>query len=303
VFADNVALVNFWVPGRDEQETLLPVVWWRRDPNQYTHRYEWAFPRETILGEALFLIDEQGEWFPFEIRVRQRELGTWYSSVYRPFLTAGELADALGEKRKTRDDWAADPSISALIATLQDPGNLEEETLSASHFAGAFDPIDGAVDDLPGVSDPTILKELLREATFQSVEGSVWKESGGLRAFAPTTDASFHVVPRNYNGGLLEVSQENCHRCHENAGRPFRDYYDNILAYGELWGGDDAFSWHPFVNENFVDEDGNVQNFNYDNRELREDFLDAGLLDAFDPQIHSDQWYQQLPGDWKDFVY
>ena len=68
---------------------------------------------------------------------------------------------------------------------------------------------------------------------FTSARDAVWKTSGALTTYAATTQAGFQIVPRNYDGGFLRVDDATCNRCHENAGRPFRDYYGNILAYGE----------------------------------------------------------------------
>ena len=280
-----------------------PVVWWRRDPNPYTHRYEWLFPKGTVTGEVLFVVRADGTWFPFEIRARVRELDHWRAEVVRPFPTAASLADALEAKRVERPAWQAAADVTALIAHLRDASTLAPATLRATHFPGSFAAIAGAEDALPGLADPAILEELLLETPFASARGQVWKQSGGLVAYAATTAAPFHVVPRGYDGGFLQVDDQTCTRCHVDAGRPFKDYYDNILAYGELWGMDDVFTWHPFRTELFVDANGNVRNFNYDNRQLREDFVAGGVLAPFDAAAHGPDRYLRLPGAWKDFTY
>jgi len=103
---------------------------------------------------------------------------------------------------------------------------------------------------------------------------------------------------------FLEVNEETCGRCHRDAGRPFRDWYDNILAYGELWGMDEAFTWHPFATERFVDtSSGRVREFNYDNREMRSDFVRGRVLVPYEPSRHPATRYDEIPRDWKGFSY
>jgi hypothetical protein len=260
------------------------------------------FPVGTVLGEVLFVV-HGGEWYPYEIRVRVRELNQWRADAYRPFPTADALATALDRLRGENPAWQSAADVTALLAAVRNPATLTAATLSATHFAGGFAAQPGAKDVLPAVADATLVGRLLMDTPFSSARSKVWKQSGALRAFAPTTAAAFHVVPRDYDGGFLEVSDASCTRCHENAGRPFRDYYDNILAYGELWGMDDAFTWHPFVTANFVDADGDVANFNYDNRRMRPEFVSGGVLTPYDPGRDRAPRYGKLPGAWKDFVY
>ncbi len=297
----STVLVNFWHVPRDGAD-ILPVVFWRRDPNYYTHRYEWMFPAGTVLGEMMFLVAGE-EWFPFEIRTRTRALTGWQNDIFRPFPTAGELADALELKRKERSEWQNDNDISALIDHLRSPSTLVAATLEASHFAAAFPALAGAKDVLPALADSSILEELLLTTPFRSAAGEVWKQQGNLVAYAPTTSAAFSIVPTNYDAGFLSVDDATCHRCHQDAGRPFRDFYDNILAYGELWGEDEAFSWHPFDSSIYVDAKGDVKNFNFGSRVLRADFTQAGLLEKYDAGLHPETRWKKLPGAWKNYKY
>ena len=101
----------------------------------------------------------------------------------------------------------------------------------------------------------------------------------------------------------MEVSDEACSTCHRDAGRPFRDWYRPILAYGELWGEDESFTWHPFETSNFVNSNGDVVDFNYDNREMRSDFVNAGVLERYNPSTHTSNRYKTLPGEWKNYSY
>ncbi|MCB0417763.1 MAG: hypothetical protein KDD39_08945 [Bdellovibrionales bacterium] len=298
----NTFVVDFWkFPEKNGKP--LPVVWWKREPNYITHRIDWMFPKGTLLGEILFMIDEKGDSYPFEVRTRIRELDTWAVDVYRPFPYSDKLADALENKRLERSEWRTSPSISKLIEHLRNPNTLTPFNLSNSHFKNSFSTVNGAMDYLPALDDNSILKELLRDTVFESARYYSWKESGSLKSYAASTRSEFSIVPKNYDAGVFEISEEFCNRCHKDAGRPFRDYYPNIIAYGELWGNDDAFSWHPFENKNFVNSSGQVQNFNHDNRKFRQDFIDAGLLEKYSTSQHPEDTYKKLPGEWKNFSY
>ena len=194
--------------------------------------------------------------------------------------------------------------LDALIAHLRDPSTLRAARLGGTNFGGAFPAIDGAEDVLPALADDSILREVLARTPFRSARGAIWKEHGSLRAFAPTTAARTHVVPRGYNGGLVSVDDDTCARCHRDAGRPFRDWYPNIIAYGELWGEDEAFSWHPFATQRFVDtSSGRVREFNHDNREMRSDFVAAGVLVRYESARHPESVYRAIPRSWKGYTY
>ena len=296
-------LVNFWRLPRNSQGDLAPVAWWQRDPNEVTHRVEWMFPADTILGEIQFIIDDDGNWFPFEIRTRKRTTTSWTIDVFRPFPTANDFALSLEAKRSENSQWQNSGEIEALVSHLRDQRTLRAASLGSPEFPGTFPTIDGAEDVLPPVSDTRILKELLLETPFRSAKGKVWKQDGALIAHAATTNADFQIVPKGYDGGFMEVSDEACSTCHRDAGRPFRDWYRPILAYGELWGEDESFTWHPFETSNFVNSNGDVVDFNYDNREMRSDFVNAGVLERYNPSTHTSNRYKTLPGEWKNYSY
>lgn len=295
-------VVDFWhVPRRDGK--LLPVVWWRRQPNGLTNRIEWVFPAGTVLGELLFIVGPEGRWVPFEIRTRRRTVDGWESDAYRPFPTAASLADAIEARRGERPEWASSAELDALVAHLRNPATLVPAKLQATNFASAFPALEGAKDPLPALADPSILEALLLDTPFRSARGVPWKQHGGLTAWAATTDAPFSIVPRGYNAGVLSVDDTTCERCHRDAGRPFKDWYPNILAYGELWGGDESFSWHPFDAASFVDAKGDVVEFNHDNRRMRSDFVGAGLIVKFDPAVHGSDVWRDIPRPWKNYAY
>jgi len=300
--ATNVEVVDFWrLP--DAGDAYLPVVHWQRDPNANTHRIEWMFPRGTVFGELLFL-DEDGALQPFEIRTRTRTPSGWDVDVFRPFPTATSLADAIEARRGDRAEWASSPALDALIEQLRG-GKLSAFHLVSTHFPGAFPAHDTGVDPLPELtgSDAELIHELLRSTPFVSSRGVYWKHDGNLTAWAASATGGGAIVPRGYNATAVEVGESSCDTCHRDAGRPFATWYDNILAYGELWGNDEIFTWHPFALANFVDASGHVVNFNYDNRRIRDDFKAAGLVAPYDVSIHPATIYKRIVREWTDFSY
>jgi hypothetical protein len=302
VAASDLYAVDFFRLPRGSDNRILPVVYWFREPNGYTHRYEWMFPKDTIVGELLFIVAADGQWYPFEIRTRKRLINDWTVNVYRPFPTAESLASALDTKRQSNPSWASAADITALINNLRDASTVQSASISATHFQRSFPSLNGATDVVPGVADDTVIQQLLMETPFVSARGSYWKRSGSLTAWAATT-TSFSIVPKNYNATFLDMSDQACGTCHHDASRPFNDYYPEVEAYGELWGGDEIFTWHPFEKSYFVDDNGDVQNFNYDNRHFRTDFTAANIIKQYDMQTDSSAIYQQIMREWTNFAY
>jgi hypothetical protein len=156
----------------------------------------------------------------------------------------------------------------------------------------------GALDVIPDFGDEKLASDLLSDVTFYSVNQTPWKKNGSLTTYAPSTSSLNSIVPIHYEGGMLKVNDDSCKRCHENGGREIGDFYPDLVAYGELWGEDEIFSWHPFETKNFVNAAGDVQNFNDDNRRLRSDFVNAGLVKQYNPSIHPESLYKAIPHSW-----
>ncbi len=300
--ARNTSVVDFWRLPR-ENGSLLPVVYWNYNPNGNTHRIEWMFPVGTVFGEVILISDSTNRSHIFEIRTRLRQRDGWEVDIYRPFPTAESFADALELKRQERANWMSSPSINDLLRHLRDPSTVSPATIGGTHFNGAFTSVSGGVDVIPSAGDETFISELLRQTPFRTSKYSIWKQTGGLAAFAASTSADFNIVPKNYNASHFEVNDAFCNRCHQDAGRPFKDFYRDVMAYGELWGEDDTFSWHPFDSKSFVDGNGNVVGFNNDNRKFRQDFVNAGIVVPFNPGAHGSARYEKLNRSWKNYRY
>jgi hypothetical protein len=171
--------------------------------------------------------------------------------------------------------------------------------LRTQQYAGSFADQSGYLDVVPSLGDAPLVEELLRPAVFQPVRSNiVWKSDGGKVAFAASSASGDNIVPSSYDGGMLAVDDVSCRRCHDQAGRQIGNFHDEMVLYGELWGEDETFSWHPFENSKFVDQQGNVKNFNDDNRSLRSDFAAAGLVVPYDRNRHPASIYRDLPRTW-----
>ncbi len=299
----DVKVVDFWRLPDDGSGAYLPVVHWQRDPNEYTHRVEWMFPVGTVFGELIFM-DVDGVLQPFEIRTRTRTLTGWDVDALRPFPRASDLADAIEERRGDRPEWASSAALDALVAQLRD-GSLDPFHVAATHFPGAFPARDSGIEKLPALSgsDAELMHELLRTTPFRSARGVYWKQDGGMTAWAASAAGSGSIVPAGYNAAAVEITEQSCDTCHRDAGRPFETWYDNILAYGELWGNDEIFTWHPFKLSNFVDDNGEVVNFNNDNRIIRADMKAAGLIEPYVASQHPATLYKRIVREWTDFKY
>lgn len=289
--AENMEKINFWSVPR-AAGAVLPVVYWKLPFS----RWRWMFPVGTVIGEVLMVKLPDGSLKVFEIRTRRRELNRWTNAIFRPYPTAFHLAEKI---QQLRPDWVASPEWKKVIRTLMDEGTLTPRTLETASFPGTFTKLDGHLDPLPDFPDATLANELLSDATFFPMDSMVWKAGAGHKTYAPTSRSLNSIVPKNYDAGVLSVDDDSCRRCHKDAGRQIGEFHFNLILYGELWGEDEIFSWHPFDNNAFVDASGNVKNFNDDNRRLRSDFVAADLVKPYQPAVHTGSFYKELPRDWK----
>lgn len=288
--SDNFLKINFWSPPRSDGK-VLPVVYWRLDFS----RWRWMFPVGTSLGEVMMIPFTDGDLRVFEIRVRKRTLTGWVNTIFRPFPTAYQLATTI---QWMRPNWENTPSLKAMVRHLLNENTFTPRTLETKAFPGTFDKVVGSLDVIPDFNDIELVKELLKETPFRAQNAIAWKSNSRQSTYAASTQSANSIVPRRYDAGLFPVDDVSCHRCHKDAGRSIRDFHDQLMLYGELWGEDETFSWHPFETSMFVDASGQPKNFNNDNRRLRSDFANEGLVVKYNPSLHSAPWYQELARDW-----
>ncbi|MCX6116962.1 MAG: hypothetical protein NT027_05435 [Proteobacteria bacterium] len=234
----NVYVLNFWSAPRDESGAVLPVVWWKSGSH-----WHWTFPVGTTIGELLLIRDDsQSEMFAFEVRSRTRHLDGWKTDIFRPFTAATDFANAI---KDARPNWQ-NTDLLQLVNHLEDSSNLVPAKLETKPYKAIFPTVNGFYDVMPGTSDTDMIKSFLKTRVFQSAMNKVWKENGAGRTYAANTNAGFHIVPQGFIAGLLESSEASCQRCHNQAGRPLGQLDGRVVLYGEIWGEDEIFTWHPF---------------------------------------------------------
>lgn len=282
----NSHVINFWKPPQGADGKPLPVKYWRTSQRG---RWNWTFPVGTIFGEVLYQQAPNGNWVVFEIRTRTRYAQGWSVNLFRPFLNAGQLADAI---EAARPGWRASAATAAAIAHLRNKTNLERSRMVSSAFSKVFPPVDGALDLIPDFEDPELVQQLLTSTPFRSAEGSIWKEGGGLETYAPGSLAEFGIVPKGYKMGLIPVNEVSCGRCHANTGHLLGDFEFDAILYGEVWGEDRIFTWHLFEPNPYIYgtwDDRDVQS-----RKLNQRLVQAQLVRNERPSSN-DPLYKPLP--------
>ncbi|HSO34237.1 MAG TPA: hypothetical protein VLT33_16995 [Labilithrix sp.] len=274
--AANLFIVDFMSLPADGG-ALLPVAY-RIETSTVSglpvKRWNWSFPRGAVLGEIL-MIKDGGALITAEIRTRERFADSWSTDVFRPFPTASTLATAIKAKRPS---WQTNASTAALVAALTDTATLTAKHIDSPSFSNLVT-LDGWVDaPLPPFGDDGLVRELLQSTTFVSAYGTSWKQSGAQRAFGASGPASgLSIVPARSDTGLLEVREKTCTKCHDQGGTFIGGLVDQAILYGDVWGVDRIFSFHPFEPSR-IDASGN------ENRSVRPAF--SAVVVPFDASEH-----------------
>ncbi len=283
---NNLYVVRFFkLPEQDGRS--LPIAWYRASNLRGGGGgYAWVFPTGTVFGEILTQRGPSGTGYTFELRTRTKVENRWIPNVFRPFPTAASLAERIKE---LRPQWESQPKLKQVVNhLLQEQPKLHFARLTdSSHPRREFDQ-KAAVDELPALGDDRLVAELLTTTPFRSAEGEVWRIANGLRVtYAPTTQAAFHVVPRNYDAGFIAVDQQSCSRCHASVNRHVDDFDSGRDWYGRVRGSDQIFSFHPF-------EPGTISYNGYSSSPgMRSSLTRAGLLQQFDARKHPASTYRR----------
>ena len=276
----NSEAIYFWQPPRDATGKFVPVVWWKSGSH-----WHWVFPVGTVFGELLLVRDgsTSSEWYTHELRTRVREIDHWRTDIFRPFPRAVDLSQAI---KKYRANWES-TDLKQLVMHLEDNSTLIPGRLDSKSYEKAVPSINGYYDKLPATKDHALIRTLLKKTTFKSAMNAEWKRSGDKVSFAPSTEASFHIVPQKYIAGLLENTEKSCARCHTHTGQPLGQLDSRAVLYGEIWGEDQIFTWHLFkpVSEMYTVSDGS--------RIANPKLVEAGLLLQKKPAIN-DPVYREL---------
>jgi hypothetical protein len=284
--AKNVSTFRFLYLPKDEKGKTLPVAWYQKHmPGDSQAGYNWVFPVGTVLGEVLTMKAPWNTYYTFELRLRIREQADWNVDVYRPFPTADDLSKRIKE---LRPEWRKNAQLTKLVSHLDSPIKMQRQVLSDSHPGQVIRQSMG-VDSLPPAGDDALVVKLLTQTTFKSALGSTWRKStNGLHTCAPTTTASFHVVPANYDAGFIEADRVSCRRCHETTSQHVRDFEAGRDWYGRVRGSDGIFSFHPF-------EPGSISHNGYGGSvQMRSEFVRGGILERFNPARHMPRVYNRV---------
>jgi len=238
-------------------------------------QWVWAYHPGTIFGEVIFIKDG-ANLLPVEIRTRTREESGWKADVFRPFPTALDLNIAIQWLRP----FSTDPKIVAMLAFLNDVNTLQPFSLKAKAGLASTYEQDGYLDYLPDFGDDNLVRELLLTTPFTSANDTSWKENGVKKAYAASTKSILSIVPDNYTAGLLKVSDGACMRCHKETGRLVSEFYDALYLYGEMWGQDGIFSFHPYDESLYpkLRSSGSGPDGFFDNRSLNPKLQRMGIF-------------------------
>ncbi len=286
--SENAKIINFLhLPHVDGKPLSIPI--WTVNKNANRPSWNWIYPIGTTFGEVIFL-DNAGELLATEVRIRKRYKSGWATNVFRPFPTAKSLSNAIKERRS---DWRNAANLTRMIDHLEDTGSLKLETVTGkAELAKSFRQ-DGGVDQIPNFEDQGLVIELLTKSPFVSTYGQVWKDSGSVKSFAPTSAEQVSIVPTGYQAHFLEISDDSCMRCHKDAGKRVSEYYDGLYLYGEVWGKDGIFSFHPFDESEFkkIRQQGNDVDNYYDNRKMNPKLQEMGVFERYNAAKHATEYY------------
>lgn len=232
----------------------------------------WEYLPSTVFGEVLKVAG-----IPFEIRLRMKtQLGQWITDVLRPFGSPQEMADSLKSVCNGKEAPAGCQKLlsSGAIAQISSANtNLvnRNQFINRSNFKTARDPlslsrtaneatlVQAQLQSLPAIPDD-VREAVLSKTAFKSVFNRPWI-SGENASWAPTAQGASSLVPHQFFGGLIPMTQKSCMNCHDSAGRHvdnFDPHPSQMYAsapgdarrartwYNGVRGDDGILSFHPF---------------------------------------------------------
>lgn len=284
---------KFWLPKRPNGQPW-PVIVYEAElegflsPTPTVTGYDWTFPIGTVFLEPITTNDAATkQHYVCSIRARVRAKDYWTVEIMAPFRTPEELRAAI---ERLRPKWREDIKLVTFVKHLEDgkttPASLRDRTAGNPRFrtkrGDAFS-VSAQVDVLPAL-DRTLVAELLDTTVFQASAGYEWKPG----CAAPTTISDFHIVPQNYDGTFVGLDSASCAKCHDGAQISARRHEAGNQKYG--WGRgnkEGILSWHPF-------EPSGLTRLANPNVKLRQAWVDAGLVEFYDPQKHPSHIYTRI---------
>lgn len=310
--AANARTVNsfkgLWLP-RDDAGRLMPVVWFRqdlpgrgsgerivrgggglaegpvrrlRDGRSLNYGYGWTFPVGAVLIEALTMKSPDDSEVVFEMRFRIREDDAWGVEIFRPYATAKQLADAIGE-------LPSSPMRTAAIARLMSDEPIRQLQLKSFTTRNtrrvAFDVTSGAWQ-MPTLSTPDVLRLLNRP--FVSTLGESFKTgTNKVEAIFPINETNqFSLVPPNFHGAFAGNDRESCMKCHDATNRHVTEFEQPRGWYGRIRGSDGIFSFHPFDPRSISASGGALP------VRINQRLVDSGIVAAYSPTVHASGYHR-----------
>lgn len=280
----NLVTLRFVYLPPSDNGVKWPIVYWPSRVNG-DPVYQWIFPTGTIVGEILaFYPDGANYSYIYEIRVRKRTFHSWEMDVFKPFQTVKELASKLREYG--RED----------LATKLETPNLLNWRLTENNTRQAIFRVEMPLDFLPEFNDDELVKKLLQEP-FYSSTGMPWRwnDEGKTVTNGPFTKENFSIVPANYLGSMVALTNESCTKCHRTTLHHSNEFTPNLGGnpagrewYGRERGSDGIFSFHIF-DPSCISGNGTSMSV-----VLRQKLVQTGYIAQFNPKVHSDKIYNRV---------
>lgn len=277
--AADVTAIRFVLLPRKPDGTRWPVAIYRQPSNQSA--FAWVYPAESVIGEILYLRSPSGFLKPFEVRTKTRKIDGWTAEAYRPFPTGTELYRTVAVKRP---GWKRDKKTRAFMDSLMDGTSI----IGPTRFADLEHPSRRSVDRSAHLERlaplPNDLVDELLTMPFKRSAGYEWRD-GDSPPHAPSTEAEYHIVPKNYTGGHVRVDSESCMDCHKATNKHVREYDATRNWHGRIRGSDGIFSLHPFDGKSLSPQN---------QPKLNAKLIESGVFAVYDPSMHLRSRYLKL---------
>lgn len=243
------------------------------------HVREVIYAPQTHTSEVVAVQDkETNKLLPQLVRSRfKQDDGTWAVSIEAPFATAAEFITFVNKYGSAADkavvnNHYATKARMAPVRHVHIPllrGRLPGST-RGEHTVYQY-----VEDDIPELS-PELVRKILAKPFVRIEPGKPWLETtdGKIVTYAPTTQASFSFVPKNYKGGFIPPTKADCMACHSQTLKAVTEIDTTRDWYGRVRGSDTVFSFH-------FEDPGSISYNGIDQASaLRKEFVESGLIEA-----------------------
>ena len=238
----------------------------------------WIYPVGTVFGEALTVKGPQGLYI-FELRLRYRQQEHWEIAIYRPYITINDLIKLI-EKYEPQSDIVEKLTNNLQKITQKRFYDPEHKTQLAIDVKG-FEYV------LPDMSE-NLVHNILTQTEFVNCNGSEFYKDDNIQVFAPTTRQDFSIVPKNYEGNFAGADSNSCNNCHKHTEVACNRFDAPRQWYGRVSGSDKILSFH-IIDLSSVANNGETLPIRF-----RKEFVNAGIVEKYDPQKHTREYYHML---------